>query len=190
LKPARVPWTALWTLSAVLALAILPGAGQEDLPKAKDVVAPSAYVSLDPVPRGRAFDLAVVMKIRPGFHVNARKVSEDYLIPTDLSATLPPGFRLAATNYPKGTQRQMSFSKTPLNVYEGSVTLLLKLHALANAPLGPQSFTLGLRYQACSEHACLPPVTLPVEAKFAVAPAGVAARPVHTEIFAPQSHAQ
>jgi DsbC/DsbD-like thiol-disulfide interchange protein len=177
-------------LSALLALAILPCTGQENLPKAKDVVSPSAYVSLDPVPRGRAFDLAVVMKIRPGFHVNAREVSEDYLIPTDLNADLPPGFRLAATHYPKGTQRQMSFSKTPLNVYEGSVTLLMKLRALQSAPLGPQTFTLNLHYQACSEHACLPPVTLPVEAKFEVAPAGAAARRAHPEVFGGQSHAQ
>ena len=187
MRPRGVPRRALLTLSAALALAIPRCAGQESLPKAKDVVSPRAYVSLDPVPRGRAFDVAVVMKIRPGFHVNAREVSEEYLIPTDLSANLPPGVRLAATHYPKGTQRQMSFSKTPLNVYEGSVTLLMTLRALGDAPLGPQALALGLRYQACSEHACLPPVTLPVEAKFEVAPTGTAVRRMHPEIFAAQN---
>lgn len=43
------------------------------VPSGKDVVAPTAYVSLDPAGRGSTAQIAVVMKIRPGFHVNARR---------------------------------------------------------------------------------------------------------------------
>jgi hypothetical protein len=43
-------------------------------PSGKDVVAPQAFVSFDPVARGKSFQVAVVLKIRPGFHVNAREV--------------------------------------------------------------------------------------------------------------------
>src|SRR5947209_10362932 len=44
-----------------------------------DVVKPETYVSLDPTGRGSSFLIAAVMRIRPGFHVNAREKSEDYL---------------------------------------------------------------------------------------------------------------
>ena len=176
-----------WAAAAVFVAAVLPAAGQPSLPRAKEIVAPSAYVSLDSVPRGQAFELAVVMKIRPGFHVNAREVSEDYLIPTDLSAGPLAGFRIGTANYPKGVLRTFPFSRTRLNVYEGSVTLRMRLEALATAPLGPQKLPLKLRYQACSDKLCLPPVTLPIEVDLEVAPAGTPARPVHPEIFVNQA---
>jgi Disulphide bond corrector protein DsbC len=162
---------------------ILPAAGQSGVPSAKDVVSPHTYVSLSPLPRGRAFQIAVVLKIRPGFHVNAREVLEDYLIPTDLSAEALPGFRMVSSSYPRGVLRKLPFSKTPLNVYEGNATLRMKFEALASAPLGPQKLLFRLHYQACSDELCLPPVSVPIEVSLEVAPAGTPARPVHPEVF-------
>ena len=42
------------------------------------------------------------MKIRPGFHVNAREKSAEYLIATDLKSNLPAGFSAGDVAYPKG----------------------------------------------------------------------------------------
>ena len=154
------------------------------LPRANMVVSPRAYVSLQPVPRGRTFELALVAKIRPGFHINAHEVLEDYLIPTALEAELPAGFRALETVYPPGVLRKLRFSATQLSVYEDSVTLRMKLQAQPDAPLGPNKLPLTLRYQACNEEACLPPVKLPVTAEFEIAPAGAAARPANPDIFA------
>jgi cytochrome c biogenesis DsbD-like protein len=164
-----------------VAAAALPSAGQ--VPSGRDVVAPSAFVSLEPVARGSAFQLAVVLKIRPGFHINAREKSEDYLIATDLKADVPAGFKIGEVSYPKGKLRPFTFSKKPLNVYEGTVILHLPITALANAPLGAQQIPLKLRYQACSTEICLPPVTLDVNAGFTVAAAASDARPAHPELF-------
>ena len=154
------------------------------LPRANMVVSPRAYVSLQPVPRGRTFELALVAKIRPGFHINAHEVLEDYLIPTALEAELPAGFRALETVYPPGVLRKLRFSATQLSVYEDSVTLRMKLQAQPDAPLGLNKLPLTLRYQACNEEACLPPVKLPVTAEFEIAPAGAAARPANPDIFA------
>lgn len=160
------------------------GLAQSRLPDAKDVVSPLAYVSLAPVPRGRSFELAVVLKIRPGFHINAREVSADYLIPTDLRIDLPAGFKAGETSYPKGSPQKFAFSKTPLNVYAETATIRVPLTVQADAPLGPVKLPLKLRYQACSMEVCLPPVTLDVGASFSVAAAGATAKPVHPEVFA------
>ena len=169
------------SIPLLVAVAALPSAPQQVSPK--DVVAPTTYVSLDPVGRGSQFQIAVVLKIRPGFHVNAREKSEDYLIATDLRADAPAGFQLGEVSYPKGALHTFTFSKKPLNVYEGTITLHVPVTALGNAPLGAQHIPLKLRYQACSTEICLPPVTLTLEAALNIAASAADSKPAHTEIF-------
>jgi hypothetical protein len=164
-------------------ISALPSAPPQ-VPSPKDVVAPTIYASFDPVGRGSQFQLAVVLKIRPGFHINAREKSEDYLIATDLRADVPAGFQWGDVSYPKGALHSFSFSKKPLNVYEDTITLRVPVTALPSAPLGAQHIPLKLRYQACSTEICLPPVTLSLDAAFdVVASAGKAA---HAELFPPK----
>ena len=174
--------------TALLAAALLfssPAGSQT--PSGKDVVAPEAFASHDPVARGMSFQVAVVLKIRNGFHVNAREVTEDYLIPTDLRAEVPAGFKLGTISYPKGTLQTFTFSKNKkLNVYSGNVTILLPLTVLASAPLGPQHIPMKLRYQACSTEICLPPVTKDVDATLNVVANSSAAKPANPDLFSPK----
>jgi hypothetical protein len=163
-----------------VSLALAPAAPSQ-VPSGRDVVKPEIYASLDPAARGSSFQVAVVMKIRPGFHVNAREKSEDYLIATDLKSELPAGFKAGEVAYPKGKLEQFAFSKIPLNVYQDTVTLFLPVTALASAPLGEQHIPLKLRYQACSSEICLPPVTLALDAVVNVATS--APKPSHLEVF-------
>jgi len=168
----------------LIILAALPSAHPQ-IPSGREVVAPSAYVSLEPVARGASFQLAIVLKIRNGFHINARKPSAEYLIPTDLRANLPAGFKSAGEiSYPKGELHTFAFTKTPLNVYEDKVILRVPLTAQPDAPLGAQKIPLKLRYQACSNEVCLPPVTLDVDAPVTVAANAANSRPAHPELFA------
>ena len=168
----------------LIVLAALPSAHPQ-IPSGREVVAPTAYVSLEPVARGASFQLAVVLKIRNGFHINARKPSAEYLIPTDLRANLPAGFKSAGEiAYPKGDLHTFAFTKTPLNVYEDKVILRIPLIAQPDAPLGAQKIPLKLRYQACSQEVCLPPVTLDVDAPLTVAANAANSRPAHPELFA------
>ena len=172
-------------LQALATVALLPSqAAAQAPPSGKDVVAPTAYVSFDPVARGASFQVAVTMKIRPGFHVNAREVTEDYLIRTDLRADVPAGFKAGEVVYPKGTLQTFSFSKNkPLNVYTDSVTLFVPVTALSEARAGTQHMPMKLRYQACSAEICLPPVTLNLDVPLNVAATPSAARPAHPEVF-------
>ncbi len=172
----------------VLSATLSPPAFSQ-VPSGRDVVKPGIYVSLDPAARGSSFQIAVVMTIRPGFHVNAREKSEDYLIATDLKAALPSGFSSGEVSYPKGKLERFAFSKIPLNVYQDTVILRMPVTALADAPLGEQHIPLNLRYQACSSELCLPPVTLTLDAILYVAASASAARPAHPEIFGKQQAA-
>ena len=164
--------------------AILVIASGAQIPNAKDVVASKAYTSFDPVAAGKEFQVAVVLKIRDGYHINARKTTLEYLIPTDLKLELPAGYKASDVAYPDGTLKSFAFSKDEkLNVYTGTVTLHLKVTAPADAAPGAQQIPMKLRYQACSESVCLPPVRQDVAAAFTIA---ATAKPAHAEVFSKQ----
>lgn len=175
----------MFFLTSLLPYLLTSSSAQEGakLPPAKDVVKPKACVSLDKVPRGRAFDVAVVAEIMSGFHVNSNKPSEDYLIPTQLLPELPAGYKILATTYPPGKLTKFEFSEKKLSVYEGTFTLRMKIQAPAGAPLGATKLPLTLRYQACNDSACLPPVKIPVPLEIEIVAANAPARPAHLEIF-------
>jgi len=182
-----VKFTSTFSLIIILVLcAATAPAISSQVPSGREVVKPEIYSSLDPAARGSSFQIAVVMKIRPGFHVNAREKSEDYLIATDLKAALRAGFSSGEVSYPKGKLEKFAFSKIPLNVYQDTVVLRMPVTALASAPLGEQHIPLKLRYQACSSELCLPPVTLTLDAALNIVASPSAAKPAHTEIFGKQ----
>jgi uncharacterized protein YcnI len=157
---------------------------ESSLPDASSIVKPHIFVSLDPVPRGKEFKIAIVADIAKGFHMNSHKPTDDYLIATTLKPQLPAGFELLDTIYPKGKLEKFSFSPNhPLDVYSGGVTLVLRLSAKSTAALGPAEIPMVLRYQACNDSACLPPVKLPLNVKFNLAEEGTTPREVHPEVF-------
>jgi Disulphide bond corrector protein DsbC len=181
----RLGHRGIWVgRSLLLAIATLAAVANGQVPSGKAVVAPSAYASYDPVARGSSIQIAVVMKIRPGFHVNAREVTQDYLIRTDLKTEPPAGFKVGEVAYPKGTLQTFTFSKDKkLNVYTESVTLRVPVTVLPDAPLGAQQVPMKLRYQACSSEICLPPVTLSIDAALNVVADAKSARPANRSFF-------
>ena len=148
------------------------------------VVKPRAFVSLAPVPRGKEFQIALAVEIAHGYHMNSHHPTDKYLIPTTLTPKLPTGFELLDTIYPAGRIEKFSFSPDKgLDVYSGSVTLKLRLIAHNDAPIGAVTLPVTLRYQACNDTTCLPPVKVPVDVRVDVAAAGAATHAAHPEIF-------
>ena len=146
-------------------------AQESKLPKASEVVKPVVSAPVAPVARGSVFSVSVSAEIRKGFHIQANKVLEDYLIPTTIEAHLPAGLKLLETSYPKAKLVRFPFNPKEMAVYEGKIELKLKLQAETAAPLGKLNLPLTLRFQACNDAACLPPVRLPLEATLEIAPA-------------------
>ena len=154
-------------------------------PKPSDIVTTKTYVSMDPVPRGKEFLAAVVVKINPGYHMNSHKPSDSYLIPTTVTPQLPDGFTLVGEpSYPLGKNEKFPFSPDkPLNVYTEGATIRLKIAAGDKAALGKASIPVTLRFQACNTSACLPPVKIPLTVDVNVVEAGKTGKPANAEIF-------
>jgi hypothetical protein len=144
---------------------------------AAEIVKTSLSLTPSPVPQSADFEVRIIATISSGYHVNAHKTSDEFLIPTTLTLQLPSGITQKEIVYPAGKLKKLAFSDKPVNVYDGVVTLRVRLHAAPDAPLGAASLPVRLRYQACSDTTCLPPVNVPLTASFSIVPPSTT--PVH-----------
>jgi hypothetical protein len=172
----------------VLAAPSLPAGAQDSSRplKPSEAVHTQVYVSIEPVPRGRQFEVAAVAEVAEGYHVQANKVLADYLIPLTLTPELPAGFRVVGTEYPKAQVKKFPFAAQPMAVYEGRIVVRMTLETAAGVPTGAVKIPMTLRFQACNDQLCLPPAKLPLTAEFEVATTGAAAKSIHPEIFRKQ----
>jgi DsbC/DsbD-like thiol-disulfide interchange protein len=109
---------------------------------------------------GGSTEVVLKLTVASGYHINANPPSFSYLIPT--SVQIQPSYDVTAGTpvYPASVTRKFAFSKDPLAVYEGEVTLKVPLHAESKAPKGEHKIGARVRVQPCDEEACYPPRTL------------------------------
>ena len=113
------------------------------------------------IQRGQSATIKLQARIDPGYHVNSNKPHEDYLIPMRLTFTADP-LVVESVKYPAGHDEKYTFSEKPLSVVTGNFEVLVTIRAPQN--IEPQMYVLlgKLRYQACSDKACLAPKTVEV----------------------------
>jgi thiol:disulfide interchange protein len=124
--------------------------------------------------------VAALVTIEHGWHVNSHKPSFEYLIPTVLDLELPAGWPQETVQYPAAKMKTFSFEPHPLAVYDGDVVMLASLQVPKGVKKGTYPVHAALRYQACNDSQCLPPVTAEARIQLAVGPDGQAQ---HGEVF-------
>ncbi len=115
-------------------------------------VAPPAPVA---VRAGAEIRVPVMVRIRPGYHINSNKPAEDYLIPTQVVWGAAP-LEVVRVEYPEAETVSYDFSEKPLSVYSGEIEIVTILKAPAKAVAG-EKLSGRLHYQACNDKACLAP---------------------------------
>ena len=146
------------------------------------VVEAKTIVSREAVRPGGTFKVAVVLKIRTGYHINDNAPLDEFMIPTALVIDGEPDFEVLEISYPKGRRARFAYSEAELVVYEGEVILGALLKAKDGIGAGPRNIKGALSYQACNDESCLPPKELTFEVPVPVTAAGTAVE-VHPEIF-------
>jgi suppressor for copper-sensitivity B len=124
---------------------------------------------------GATVRLATRVKIEDHWHVNSHTPTYDWLIPTELSLELPVDASAPALAYPAHKMVKFEFTDEPIAVYDGTVTILAELELGAGVAEGSYEVAGGLRYQACDDRQCLPPVTTNAVANLVVGAGGAAA---------------
>jgi DsbC/DsbD-like thiol-disulfide interchange protein len=153
-------------LVAPVAWAQTPG----EVVKAKVVMA-------SPVARPNSIVRAAVMaEVVPGYHINDHHPSLNYLIPTEVKLEPNPQVTVQDITYPKGEPKKFAFSDALLSVYEGTVRVDVVLQVERKTVPGNYEIKGQLAYQACNDHACLPPASVPLLFSFKVVRRGAPAR--------------
>ena len=121
-------------------------------------VSAKSYLSLDKVQPGSQFQIAVVVEIAEGWHVNANPAKEGFIA---TKVTLPEVSHLTFGEvvYPAGDMMKLgSIGEAP--VYHDTITIGIQADLSQTAPVGLSTLDFQLQYQACNDEQCLLPETL------------------------------
>lgn len=154
--------------------------GRAQAPK---VVSGEMVLATDAVHAGSAVKAAVVAEVTSGYHINDHIPSLDYLIPTELKIEPAPPLALGATVYPKGSPQKFSFLDTPISVYQGKFVIGTEIKVAAGARPGTYTLKGALNYQACNDHECLAPTSLPLTLAVKVVPQSESLKAANADVF-------
>jgi hypothetical protein len=111
------------------------------------------------IPAQKQTTVDLHFRVADGLHINSHTPREKSLIPTNLAVVEQNGIKVAAVDFPPGTDYSFAFDpKEKLSVYTGDFVLRAHL----TAPAGQYLLQGLLRYQACNSNSCYPPKTIPV----------------------------
>jgi thiol:disulfide interchange protein DsbD len=123
----------------------------------------SGSIAPDKVKKGRVTRASVVMDIPSGLHVQSSKPLDKFLVATKLDVETPSGMTVGPISYPRALMRKLKFSKGMVAVYEGRAVLRFNVTVPANYSGGSGEIKGKLRFQACNDESCFPPVTREVK---------------------------
>lgn len=148
-----------------------------------EVVAVKTYVSQDGVYPGETIDVAFVLDILPGWHINGPALADQFLISCLLQIEEEGPVEVLEFYYPEPETRAYSFSEEELQIFEGKIVLGARVKVGESIPQGKNALKASFLYQACDEMSCMAPETLEFEIPFQVVPASKQIKTVNEEIF-------
>ncbi len=171
--------------AAAQSLPLLSPAPSED----EDPVAVATAWSVDAVhPAGNAV-LAVVLDIRPGYHVMADKgqlsdMGDFKPFPTRIwVSAATEGVLSEPPVYPRAQPFQVDFTDAPIMSFAGRAVLYLPVRLGPDAPDKTVRVKVGVEYQACAATYCLMPQRVVHTAELPLVPRDVKMSPSNPELF-------
>ncbi len=110
-------------------------------------------------------ELLLQVELAEGHHLNAFDATDQGLIPTAVLLLDDDDWSMQV-DYPPAQVKQYALADQPLRVYEGAITIKVKLQQRYMNTPQPEWPRLRLRVQLCTQTECLPPATLPVSVRF------------------------
>ena len=151
-------------LTLLIVLFLLPATFySKPAPQSASDINVSGSVAPDKVKKGRLVRATVVMDIPSGLHVQSNKPLDKFLVATKLDVETPSGMSVGPITYPRALMRKLKFSKNTVAVYEGRTMIRFNVTVPANYSGGSGDIKGKLRFQACNDESCFPPVTREVK---------------------------
>ena len=171
-------WHRVIALCCVLFLMGFSSAGSEG-----EVLDVKTYTSQDGVYQGGVIDVAFLLDILPGWHINGPELADQFLIACTLMIEEDDNIEVEEVYYPVPETRVYSFSEVELQVYEGKVVLGARIKIGDVMPQGKNMLKASFLYQACDDISCMAPETLEFEIPFQVVPSSAEIKQINQEIF-------
>ena len=102
--------------------------------------------------------VAIVLNLPAPWHVNANPASSPDFIPTTLTFEPNPAATFGKIIYPPGQTVTLPWSDAPVSLYSGKTIIFADVTVTADTTL-----TGTLKYQACDDHVCYAPKTVPIK---------------------------
>ncbi len=182
IKHAFIRRTAL--LVCALALCGGPqGRAHAPVPMPQANIGVNGVFAADKAQQGRVLQAAVVLDIPDNYHVNANRLTNKFMIPTELKIDAPKGWRVSAVNYPRAVVRRLGFSKEPVQLFEGRAVMRFTVTVPANYQPGDTELRARVHYQSCNNEVCFPPTDREVKLQIAVVSATEKVKAINGQYF-------
>jgi hypothetical protein len=117
------------------------------------------------IQRGKSSTETLNISLKPGFHVNSNKPTDEFLIPLKLTWAAAP-LQSKQITYPASEDVQVGPEK--LRVFTGKFTISTEFYAPPQATPGVAMMQGKLHYQACDNQSCKRPATLDVQVPISI----------------------
>jgi thiol:disulfide interchange protein DsbD len=142
---------------SVIAILLYLSFGASAWPE-NSVVSVRAIAPDESLEAGKPASITVELDISKPYHINSDHPLEDYLIPTTLELDPQPDVVFGKAIFPAAQVKKLPVSDSPMAVFEGIVKIAVEMTPVSN--LTPKDIAVKgrIRYQACNDSTCLPPV--------------------------------
>ena len=148
-----------------------------------DVVRVEAYASHARIHPGESFQVAIVIKMKQGFHINSHKPRDKFLLPTVLKFEERKGIVFGPVSYPEPVLKMFSFSTSKLSVFEGKISIFASGKLSEDISMKDVKVSGVLAYQACDDQRCFMPGSVKFEIPLKTVKAGEPIKLINKHIF-------
>ncbi len=133
------------------------------------------YVTIMPskpaaVAKGQTTQVAVTLRVKKGFHIQANPAANEFLIPVTLTLQEREGFVLDKPVYPPGRSYRLKGGEKDILTYEDEVTIRVPVTVLDSSSAAKESLIGELNFQPCDDSKCFAPRSVPVVIPVKVVP--------------------
>jgi hypothetical protein len=106
---------------------------------------------------GKSAVINVYVVVKEGYHIQANKVNDEFIIPTTLDIDTDRMMVMGKQVFPSGKKLKLEGTRDYLFVYDGKFKITMPLKAKEKIKKGKYMLDAKLRYQACDDKICFFP---------------------------------
>jgi hypothetical protein len=109
---------------------------------------------------GKSGEIHIYVTIKKGYHIQANKVNDDFIIPTTLEINTGEIIATGKQSFPLGKKFRLEGTSDYLLVYDGVFKITVPFKASEKIQQGKYTLDAKLHYQACDTKTCFSPKTV------------------------------